>query len=157
ELHDNQVGALFVYQCNPVHDLPGGSVLAGELRRVPLLVCCSERMDETAEIARFVCPVPHYLETWSDAEPVNGVVSLSQPLIEPLGETRSILESLNAWMAAPSGRMQNAREILRAWWETEMFPRQREHRSFPEFWNQTLHDGVARVNPRPVQAQNFRQ
>jgi molybdopterin-containing oxidoreductase family iron-sulfur binding subunit len=70
ELHEGRVEALFVYQCNPVHDLPSGEALEKDLRRVPLLVACPERLDETASLARFVCPVPHFLESWSDAEPI---------------------------------------------------------------------------------------
>jgi molybdopterin-containing oxidoreductase family iron-sulfur binding subunit len=192
ELRAGRVGALFVHQCNPVHDLPNGAALAEELRRVPLLVCCAERLDETERLARFVCPVPHSLESWGDAETVNGLVSLSQPVLAPLGNTRPLLESLAAWMGPPpGGRPQSAYDLLRSAWETEVFPRapvalaalgastvglagsppeqgphlaasalvsaraNRGGRTFETFWNQTLHDGVARVTPRPVRVGNF--
>jgi Fe-S-cluster-containing dehydrogenase component/anaerobic selenocysteine-containing dehydrogenase len=126
ELREGHVGALFVHQCNPVHDLPDSEALAAELRRVPLLVSLAERLDETALLARFVCPVPHYLESWGDAEPINGLVSLIQPAITPLGNTRSLLESLAAWIGPPpGGRPQSAYEVLRSTWETEVFPRYR--------------------------------
>ena len=49
EIRANKVAALFVYQSNPVHDLPGGPALAEALQRVPLLVSLAERLDETAE------------------------------------------------------------------------------------------------------------
>ena len=101
ELHDGKVAALFIYQSNPVHDLPSGESIAEDLKRVPLVVSLAPRLDETAQLARFVCPDHHYLESWSDAEPVNGVVSLVQPVITPLGNTRSVLESLAAWMGKP--------------------------------------------------------
>jgi molybdopterin-containing oxidoreductase family iron-sulfur binding subunit len=146
ELREGRVGALFVYQCNPVHDLPGGDTLARDLARVPLLVCCGERRDETARLAHFVCPVPHYLESWGDAEPVSGVVSLAQPALTPLGNTRPLLESLAAWMGQP----QSAHDLLRAAWEADVFPRHPGGGDFEAFWNQTLHDGVARVAPLPL-------
>jgi molybdopterin-containing oxidoreductase family iron-sulfur binding subunit len=158
DLREDKVGALFVHGCNPVHDLPAGAALAEDLKRVPLLVACSERMDETTQLARFVCPVPHYLETWSDAEPVNGVVSLVQPAINPLGNTRSILESLAAWMDAPRGDApRSAYDLLRATWEADVFKRRRERVTFEAFWNQTLHDGVAQVAPEPVKVDAFDQ
>jgi molybdopterin-containing oxidoreductase family iron-sulfur binding subunit len=146
ELHDGRVEALFVSQCNPVYDLPGGETLAKDLRKVPLLVACSERLDETAELARFVCPLPHFLEAWSDAEPVEGVVSLAQPVIEPLGNSRSLLESLAAWTSA--GKTPSAHDLLRSGWEKEVFPRRREGSTFEVFWDKTLHDGFALVKPR---------
>jgi molybdopterin-containing oxidoreductase family iron-sulfur binding subunit len=156
ELSDGRVAALFIHGCNPVHDLPGGAPLVGQLRRVPLVVCCSERMDETASVAKFVCPVPHYLESWSDAEPVNGLVSLVQPVIEPFGDTRSLMESLASWMAqAPGSRPQRSYDLLRTTWEAEVFPRHRNGGTFQSFWDKTLHDGMAQVAPRSTRVQNF--
>jgi molybdopterin-containing oxidoreductase family iron-sulfur binding subunit len=97
ELRQRRVEALFLVDCNPAYDLPWGNELATLLRSVHLVVCCAERLDETARLARYVCPHPHYLASWSDAEPVAGVVSLSQPTLRPLGDTRPLLESLAAW------------------------------------------------------------
>jgi molybdopterin-containing oxidoreductase family iron-sulfur binding subunit len=97
ELREGKVTALFLYQTNPVQDLPGGSAIAEDLKRVPLIVSLNPRLDETTQLAHFVCPDHHYLESWADAEPVSGVVSLLQPAINPLGNTRSVLESLAVW------------------------------------------------------------
>jgi molybdopterin-containing oxidoreductase family iron-sulfur binding subunit len=153
ELHDGKVSALFTYQCNPVYDLPNGESLAGDLKRRPLLVSFAERLDETAGLAHFVCPVPHYLESWDDAEPVAGIVSLVQPAIAPRGDTRSVMESLNAWMGKP----QSAYDLLRAYWEKEVFPRfdNPAKQSFQTFWDRTLHDGFAQVTPPPSKIKSF--
>ncbi|HVC97082.1 MAG TPA: hypothetical protein VND64_25610, partial [Pirellulales bacterium] len=151
EIHNGNVAALFTYQCNPAHDLPAGEALANALRRVPLLVSLSERLDETAALATCVCPVPHYLESWSDAEPVDGLVSVVQPMIEPLGGTRSVLESLASWMGKP----QAADDLLRTRWEQKVFPRWRGGGSFQDFWEHTLHDGFAEVAPEPAAARPF--
>jgi molybdopterin-containing oxidoreductase family iron-sulfur binding subunit len=149
ELREGRVEALFVYQCNPVHDLPAGETLEKDLKRVPLLVCCPERLDETAQLARLVCPVPHYLESWSDAEPVDGLVSLVQPVISPLGNTRSLLESLAAWTnPPPAGRPPTALDLLRTAWEADVFPRRGDGSNFESFWNQALQIGFAQVAPR---------
>lgn len=153
EIRANKVSALFIYQSNPVHDLPGGPALAEALERVPLFVSLAERLDETAQVAGFVCPVPHDLETWSDAEAVSGVVSVVQPTIAPLAATRPVLESLSAWM----GKSQTARELLLAAWEQEIFPRWRGGGTFQEFWDTTVHDGFALVSLRAVAVQTFAQ
>jgi len=151
EIRDDKVAALFVYQSNPVYDLPGGPALAEALKRVPLFVSLAERLDETARVAGFVCPVPHDLETWSDAEAVSGVVSVVQPTIAPLAATRPVLESLSTW----TGKPQAARELLLAAWEQEIFPRWRGGGTFQEFWDTTVHDGFALVSPRAVAVQPF--
>ncbi|MGE5191009.1 MAG: 4Fe-4S dicluster domain-containing protein [Deltaproteobacteria bacterium] len=151
EIGAGQVAALFVYQCNPVHDLPGGEALAEALRRVPLFVSLAERLDETASLAGYVCPVPHTLEAWSDAEPVSGLVSVLQPAFAPLDGPRPALESLAAW----TGKPQSAYELLLAAWEQNVFPRWQGKGTFQEFWDTTVHDGFARVSPRAVAVRPF--
>jgi molybdopterin-containing oxidoreductase family iron-sulfur binding subunit len=142
ELAAGKVSALFIVDSNPVYDLPGER-LAETLRGVPLVVCCSERLDETAKAARYVCPHPHYLESWGDAEAISGVASLRQPTVPRLGDTRPIIESLAAWAGTPKP----AYELLRANWEAEVFPRQKKERNFQAFWDRSVHDGYAEVAP----------
>ncbi|MQA31043.1 MAG: molybdopterin-dependent oxidoreductase, partial [Luteitalea sp.] len=134
ELSRNQVGALFIVGANPVYDLPDGAALVTELQRVPLVVSTAERVDETAAVAHFVCPDHHYLESWGDAEPVSGVVSLSQPVIEPLYQTRPAIESLAAW----AGKPQSAAELVRAHWAAAVHPRAADDVApFDPFWDRT--------------------
>ena len=114
ELSRGEVQALIVAGVNPVYDLPDATTLANDLRRVPLLVSTAERVDETASLAHFVCPDHHHLERWHDAEPVAGVVSLTQPAIQPLKDTRALTESLSAWGTEPA---QPALDLVRAHWE----------------------------------------
>src|SRR5262249_28073460 len=64
ELRRGEVSALFLLGCNPAYDLPGGREWEKLLQRVPLVVCCTERLDETARLARYVCPMPHFLACW---------------------------------------------------------------------------------------------
>lgn len=141
EVRSNHVQALFIYQCNPVHDLPGGADLVDAWQRIPLVVSCAERLDETARAARIVCPVPHYLESWGDTEPVSGLAGVVQPAIAPLAETRSIIESLAAWM----GTVQTAHDLVRAHWQSAVFPRWRGGGTFQDFWDKAVHDGFVRL------------
>ena len=153
EIRQDRVGALFVYRSNPIYNLPGGAALRENLRRIPLLVSFTPRLDETAALAKYVCPEPHYLESWNDAEAVDGVVSLYQPALEPLGNTRSLLETLAAWM----GRPRPAYEQLRESWQTQIYPRSLITISFQEFWDHTLQDGSVRVRSQTTAAGPFNQ
>jgi molybdopterin-containing oxidoreductase family iron-sulfur binding subunit len=151
EIRHGRVGALFVYRSNPLYDWPDGPALAEGLRAVPLLVSFAPRMDETAALARYVCPEPHYLESWSDAEPVDGVVSLYQPVLQRLGETRSVLESLGVWM----GRPQPALDQLRESWQAQIYPRSLITVGFQEFWDHAVRDGAVRVRGRTASVRPF--
>jgi molybdopterin-containing oxidoreductase family iron-sulfur binding subunit len=151
EIRQGQVGALFLYRANPLYDLPDGAALRDQLRAVPLVVSFASSLDETAVQAGYVCPEPHYLESWSDAEPVDGLVSIRQPTMPPLGESRSLLETLSAWR----GRPRSAYEQLRESWQANVYPRSLITVGFQEFWEQTLHDGSARVRPQGVAVRPF--
>ena len=152
QLRQGQVRALFVYGVNPIYELPGGETLAQQMKQVPLLVSFAQRLDETAKVAGYVCPNHHFLESWADAEPVSGVVSVSQPTIHPIFNTRSALESLNRWTRAgnqAAGEPTNAYQLLRNYWQAEIFPRQRQEQSFDGFWDRTVHDGFAELPVTP--------
>ncbi|MCP3981191.1 MAG: 4Fe-4S dicluster domain-containing protein [bacterium] len=143
EIEAGSVAALFVRGINPLYDLPDGERVARALERVELVVSFAERENETARLAGFVCPEPHYLEAWGDAESVAGVVSLRQPALRSIGSTRPLLESLATW----SGRNASAYDLLRESWRSEVFPRRQADApsSFDAFWNATLHDGSVRL------------
>jgi molybdopterin-containing oxidoreductase family iron-sulfur binding subunit len=149
ELGRGEVQALIVAGANPIYDLPDAPTLTTDLRRVPLIVSTAERLDETASLAHFVCPDHHYLESWNDTEPVAGVVSLTQPTIQPLNDTRSLLESLSVWT---TGNATPARELVRAHWERSIYPRAGVSDPFPRFWDRTLERGVAEVAPVALKA-----
>jgi molybdopterin-containing oxidoreductase family iron-sulfur binding subunit len=151
ELDARSVSALFVADANPVYDLPDGSQLAEALKNVPLVVSFAERVDETAAHARFVCPQPHPLERWSDLEPIAGLVAIAQPTIQPLRNTRHLIESLSIWMGANIP----AHDLIQTEWRRSVFPRQSEEQAFTAFWNKTLERGFAHVKSAEQSSSRF--
>ena len=89
-LRGGQVNALLITDAHPGYSLPDASGFIETMKQVPLTVSFSTYLYKTAVEANFVCPVPHPLESWNDAEPVDGILCVSQPAIRPLGETRSL-------------------------------------------------------------------
>ena len=153
ELTRGEVSALLVAGANPVYDLGGGDALANELRRVPLLVSFADRLDETASLAQYICPDHHYLESWGDAEAAAGLMSLTQPTIEPLAETRALIESVSAWM----GNERPALDLIKERWERDVYPRAGASDPFPVFWNRALERGAVEVAPKKTEVKAFNQ
>jgi molybdopterin-containing oxidoreductase family iron-sulfur binding subunit len=151
DLRGRHVDALVVLDCNPVYDLPNGEEFAGLLRQVPLTVACAERPDETTAACKYVCPLPHPLAAWGDAEPVRGLVSLAQPTMLPLEDSRPVLEILARWM----GRPRPALDSIQEYWRAKIYPRRQRHGSFQEFWDNTLRDGHAEINVPQNQRPTF--
>ncbi len=151
ELARDEVAVLIVAGVNPVYDLPGRQAFVEHLGRVPLLVSVAEQLDETASLAHVVCPDHHYLESWDDAEPVAGIVSLAQPTLHPMNDTRPFIETLATWTGAP----RSAYDLIRQHWEQAIYPRAGASDPFPAFWNRTLERGVIEVAPVPQQKRFF--
>lgn len=151
ELNEGRVAALLIAGVNPVCDLPQGAALAESLSQVPLVVSFSEHEDETAEHATYVCPAGHPLESWHDAEAVAGVVTISQPAIRRLGNTRPLVETLATWLGQP----ESDQTLVRKHWREVIHTRHGGEKPFSEFWDQTLRDGYTEVEPDSPAPQAF--
>ncbi len=153
EIRQGMVDALLIVDVNPIYDLPGGAKLLPLLKKLPLTVSFSQQDDETAGASKYVCPEGHWLEQWHDAEPVDGVVSVAQPAIRPLGNTRSLLNSLAVWM----GHKANDYETVQSYCKKVVHPRSTTTTPFQSFWDRTVHDGFATVKPATKGATQFKQ
>ncbi|WP_426754044.1 TAT-variant-translocated molybdopterin oxidoreductase [Myxococcus sp. Y35] len=153
ELRAGTVGAVLFLGANPVYTDPRGEELAALLKNVPLTLSTSDRRDETATHVGLHAPDATALESWGDAEVRRGVVSLRQPAVAPLHETRSAVESLLQWAGAPQPHY----DFLRARWEAEVFPRvSATALGFGAFWDDALRRGVVTLPGAQAEAPAFR-
>ncbi|MDH4225033.1 MAG: molybdopterin-dependent oxidoreductase [Deltaproteobacteria bacterium] len=89
------LGALFLYQANPVYGLPDGTDWKAALEapdKIGLVVSFSSFMDETSLLADLILPDSSPLERWQHHQTTHlaGVraVSITPPVIPPLHNTR---------------------------------------------------------------------
>lgn len=146
ELAEGTVGVLFIADINPVHDLPD---FGKALDKVNFIVNFSQRADETTARAHVICAEHNEFESWSDAEPVSGVMSIRQPVIAPRGRTRAMIESLTAWLGEPL----LAYDIVRTHWQRHIVPRHPD--ASDKLWNTALEAGFIEVAPVSVTVQAF--
>jgi molybdopterin-containing oxidoreductase family iron-sulfur binding subunit len=142
ELKSGSVSALILYDTNPVYSLPNGFEFAELMKKIPLTVTVTNRVDETASASKFVLPQQHALETWNDTEPVAGTYSLTQPVIKAFGESRPFLETLFAWM----GEKKSAYVAIQEHWQKNVFPLQREEKNFQAFWDKAVYNSFIKVD-----------
>jgi molybdopterin-containing oxidoreductase family iron-sulfur binding subunit len=79
---------------NPAFTLPAGLKAADAIKKVPFVVSFSNFPDETAALAHLVLPDTHWLETWGDYSPREGVTGILQPTMAPAREARPMGEVL---------------------------------------------------------------
>jgi molybdopterin-containing oxidoreductase family iron-sulfur binding subunit len=100
ELRTGSVEMLIVAGANPVYDAPSGISFADALSKVPFIVSLNDRVDETSALADVLVPASHPFESWGDAALPGGAAAIQQPVVQPLADTRGLLDVLVDWAAA---------------------------------------------------------
>ena len=150
ELNSGKIKALLMYNVNPVYDYNEKDKFLTGIKKTELSVNMTGSQNETAGIAKYECPVNHYLESWDDAEIIPGQLSLSQPCINPIFNTRSFHDSLLVW----TGSKTTWHDYIRARWEKEYFSFSKIP-VFGNFWNDSLGKGVFTYNVLPGKSLSF--
>ena len=138
------VGAAVFWGVNPAHAFPDETLVRAAIERTPVRAAIALHPDETAALCPLVFAEHHWLEAWGDAEPWPGLLTLQQPTVEPLFDTRAgedvLLGLLNhlGVSVAPTYS-----EYLRQRWRREV------HAAsalvpFERFWQASLHDGIVK-------------
>ncbi|MEM1215937.1 MAG: 4Fe-4S ferredoxin, partial [Bacteroidota bacterium] len=152
EMQGGKVDVLIVLDdANPAYNAPNAAGFRAALDKVKTKVSCSPLPNETAVLCDVVAPTHHFLESWGDAEPKQGIYSLIQPAITPIFQavgregTRQSAESLLVW--AKSDKLDRTTdqpylEYVKQHWENTVFTVQGRYLSFERFWDAILHDGI---------------
>jgi len=145
DMDAGQVTTLVIVGGNPVYTAPADFRFAERLDRVPLRVHLNQYVDETSDLCHWHIPESHYLEAWSDIRAFDGTVTIMQPLIQPLYNTRTAHELLGALLGRTG---ESDYETVRAFWQTRA-----PAGDFDTWWRTALHDGVVPdTAAAPVQA-----
>jgi hypothetical protein len=113
------------------------------LAKVKTTVSFSGKVDETAELCKFVLPDNHFLESWGDAEAKTGHFSFIQPTIYPLFKTRQLQDSLLKW----SGATEDYLAYLKNFWSAKL--------GGVNGWDKALQDGVVALGESATKPGTF--
>ncbi len=144
-LRSNAISHLLILGGNPVYDAPADLDFAAALGKTSA-THLSLFLNETSQACSMHLPRAHYLESWGDGRSYDGMIALTQPLILPLYEGKSIAEVV-AFLA--DGRWTDGYELIRTTMATVLPDDQ-----FERAWRRSLHDGIVRgtsSQPVPVQ------
>ncbi|MEK7714759.1 MAG: molybdopterin-dependent oxidoreductase, partial [candidate division NC10 bacterium] len=79
---------------NPAFTLPGGLRFAEAARKVGLVVSFANQPDDTTALAHVILPDTHWLESWGDYAPREGVLGLLQPTMAPVRDAKQMGDAL---------------------------------------------------------------
>ena len=135
DMSAGQVGAVLVMDANPAYSI--GDAFTSALEKVALTVDFSERRTETSGVVEYALPNHHYLESWNDAMPKDGIYATVQPTIPNLFDTKATQELLLTW----AGENVSYYDFIRANWKEEVLANQNKYTSFETLWTSAVHDG----------------
>jgi molybdopterin-containing oxidoreductase family iron-sulfur binding subunit len=136
---------VIIENVNPAFTLPANSDFKEALEAVPFVVSLSTENDETSELADLHLPTAHFLESWGDARPRNGVFALQQPVMAPVPafdtmELGGLMLELARLVGVDGFEATNYRDYIKASWKT-LHQELNIFVPFDQFWKQSLQHG----------------
>ena len=132
DMSSGSLDALLMIGVNPVYDRPGEIDFETALQRVETSIHVGSHFDETAALSTWHIPRSHYLEAWGDGRAYDGTLSVIQPLIAPIFDSKSELEVLHSFA---TGLDVSGYDLVRAQWREVL------DGDFEAAWNRVIHDG----------------
>ncbi|MFT3909511.1 MAG: TAT-variant-translocated molybdopterin oxidoreductase [Ferruginibacter sp.] len=157
DVASGSVGALLVYDCNPVYTYSDGKKFGEAIAKLPVSVSFNTTLDETTEQCKYIIPSHHWLESWGDAEPKSGYISLIQPIINPLFKTREFQTSLMKWTGGATATVPAVADTAAKTMAPVAVSPSHDYASYvknywtaklgsADLWDKALQDGVIETN-----------
>ena len=145
DLWSGKVDWLVMLNANPVYDASADLNFKQAMSRAKVTAHLGKHADETGSQTDWQIPASHYLESWSDARSYDGTVSVVQPLIDPLYESHTAHEVVQAMLEEPT---KSAYDAVRETWQ----PVLSKSGDFEMNWRKTLHAGWLDGSALPTSA-----
>ena len=152
-MKNKKVSAVIFYDTNPAYHFPNKDYVTA-MKEVGLSICLTENENETSELCDYVLPINHTLESWGDFKTRTGMISLQQPVIAPIYNTRQKESILLTWING-SYNEKNYHEFLKERWKKDFYPSLNLSADFDSFWYASLHDGVVTYSEKSNQRSKF--
>ena len=118
DIDGGRVKMLVILGGNPVYKTPVDLKLNLErMNKIALRVHLGLHADETADLCHWHISEKHYLEMWSDVRAYDGTISIVQPLIEPLYDSKSAHELLQLFFRENYDKKDY--DIVKTFWQTQ--------------------------------------
>ena len=133
KIKNKEVDTLFILGANPVYDAPADLDFGNLIDLVPNTVHLSNYYDETSKKCDWHIAESHYLETWGDACSIDGYLSIIQPQIQPLFNSKNLINVLSLLVY---GEDISSYEFVKNNWKEIL-----ASSNFNRSWEKVLHDG----------------
>jgi len=143
-MNAGMVDLIIHFDANPVFELPADYKYEEAIKKVKNVVTLTQTPNETTQYSNYILPIHHDFESWGDYQNRTGLISLQQPVIEPIYQNRQKEAVLLTWIKGDAKGYNSKvyHDYLMKNWETELYPKMKKGSDFRTFWLAALHDGV---------------
>jgi molybdopterin-containing oxidoreductase family iron-sulfur binding subunit len=134
DLQTGNVELLLILEGNPVYDAPADLKFTDALLKAKTKVHIGLYEDETSSWCDWHLPLAHTLEIWGDARAFDGTLSVIQPIIAPLYESKAASEIFSQLLDTP----RPGYDLVRDQWKSAGVVKG----DFEKGWRQVVHDGM---------------
>ncbi|QKJ31173.1 TAT-variant-translocated molybdopterin oxidoreductase [Mucilaginibacter mali] len=151
EMKRGEVDAVLFIDANPAYNYYKSKDFTEALSKVKLKVSFADQKDETAQLCNVLAPNHHYLESWGDAQVMEGYYSIVQPTINPVYSTRQAEHTLLIWSDAA---VKDYYTFVRNTWDTAIFPKV-GMAAGQKSWEALLQTGFVKAAAKPAGVYTF--
>ena len=138
-LNTGKVKALVLLGADPVFTAPVDLNFSDSIKKASTIITLSSRSNKSVSISDWALPQSHFLESWGDLQSTSGVVSVVQPLISPMYDSKSNIE----FLSLISGLSSNGYRQVRRTWRIK-------GSDFDSNWRSWLHNGIISPELSPI-------
>ncbi len=157
KMEQGEVGAVIDFNSNFLFTLPENTGLKKAINKVETRISFTENMNETANESVYALPVHHYLESWGDALAKTNLLTLRQPVIAPIFNTRQKEAVLLHWMRDDKSPFTEDiyHKYLMDFVKEEYYSVSETASDFKNFWFGVLHEGFIKIKTKPAVKNKF--
>ena len=145
-IEEGNVGAIIFIESDPVYQLTSYKELADAVSKVALKISLTESVNDTSSLCDYVLPINNALESWGDHHVRTGVVSLQQPVISPIFNTKQKEAILLSWVKKVNKISDQDYHLhLQNSFKEYVYNKENSDADFRTYWLSTLHDGVVEI------------
>ncbi len=144
KLSKNRAGVdtIIMVNVNPYYDYPNLALLKEAFERVPHKITFAMSENETSKFSEYVLPLSHQFETWGETLISLNEISVTQPVINSLFNSKSVADIYLALLDRTESSDQYMKEVWRKSFSSELGL----FKSIDMFWNEAVQNGVFKIS-----------
>jgi len=157
DMKSGRIDAVIHLDTNPVYNFAGSYKYSDALKGVKAKIAMCEIGNETSAMCDYVLPINTFFEGWGDYKTRTGLLTLQQPVVNPLFNTRQKEAIMLVWNAGKKEAYRDTlyHEYLMDNWEKTMYTAIKPAMDFKRYWLAALQDGFVTFSEKPAASPAF--